>query len=276
MFRGCKLGNLRVKNHLSQGAEARVWLVEDNRGKKFAVKDYNLPDSRHMKTELRAHKRIGSHPNVAAPIDSAMKKGVYYGSRGDYYDMKHSNALVYKYFACGDLYDYYKLYREGEEYSEHDLNNIMTGMWSGLAHCHKNNLCHRDIKPQNLLYDSDRGTIMITDFGLSSNGQGIVHAGTSLYYSAPECYGRTRHPPYDYRCDVWSAAAVKLTLLWGENVLSNNHGFNVRMMGCKFLKKTYGNKWDDLSNINKAILSASLVPDPRDRCDASDIVNLLA
>ena len=39
-------------------------------------------------------------------------------------------------------------------------------IFRGIAHCHKNRVLHRDLKPQNLLI-SKEGVLKLADFGLS-------------------------------------------------------------------------------------------------------------
>ena len=47
-----------------------------------------------------------------------------------------------------------------------DVKQIVVDILDGLAHAHARRLIHRDIKPQNILYDSNSKRIKIADFGL--------------------------------------------------------------------------------------------------------------
>ena len=269
MFQGIRLGYLKTIKQLSRGAEASVLLVTDEFKQKYAVKAYINDPSRHMKNEIMMHRRLGNHDNISAPIDDAIrikKETHIYGEL--------PSALVFKYYESGDLADYYE--EERYHYTEETLLKSMTGMWKGLVHCHKNNICHRDIKPQNILYDNETDNVLLSDFGLSCDSTKITNAGTSIYYSAPECFGRHRHPPYDYKCDVWSAGATFLTMLSGTHVLEENHGHNIRRLGYKYIKKHFKKGWNGLSIASQDILKHTLVPDPRDRCEAQDVVDIFA
>lgn len=47
--------------------------------------------------------------------------------------------------------------------------DYMRNLFSAVLHCHKNGLCHRDLKPDNFLLKSksENAEIKIIDFGLS-------------------------------------------------------------------------------------------------------------
>ena len=40
-------------------------------------------------------------------------------------------------------------------------------MFAGLHHCHVRGVIHRDVKPQNVLMDTDNEVVKLSDFGLS-------------------------------------------------------------------------------------------------------------
>jgi len=267
LFATNRLGNLKVKNHISRGAEARVWQVVDKFGNEYAVKDYMKHPSKFMENELKMHAKIGRHANISHPVDDA------YRLRRKQEIYAKPNAVVYKYYKTGDLADYYDQY---SGFTQNHVAKIMKGMWEGLAHCHAQGVCHRDIKPQNLLYDDTHDTVILSDFGMSMPAHDIVSAGTSLYHSAPECFGRKKNDPYDYRCDIWSSGTSYLTMISGSFILEGNHGHNVRRFGHKYLKRKFPNDWDKMSNWSRMILTATLLPNPADRCEASEIARMLA
>ncbi|CEP11645.1 hypothetical protein [Parasitella parasitica] len=83
-----------------------------------------------------------------------------------------------------------------------------------LAFIHALGICHRDIKPQNLLIDPNTGVLKLCDFGSAK----ALHAGEpnvsyicSRYYRAPELiFGATN---YTCSIDVWSAGCVMAELM---------------------------------------------------------------
>jgi len=87
---------------------------------------------------------------------------------------------------------------------------------------HKNNIIHLDIKPDNILINSEKGEVKITDFGISAI---LTHVNDELYnpdviegtlsYMSPEQTGRMNRG-VDYRTDIYSLGATFYEMLTGE------------------------------------------------------------
>src|SRR5688500_15546737 len=88
--------------------------------------------------------------------------------------------LVIEYMAGGDLQ---KLCREKVLDLQLSMKYIEQ-VCAGLAHAHRHNVIHRDIKPQNLLLTADRETVKIADFGVARvhlSDAPITRVGTNVY-----------------------------------------------------------------------------------------------
>ena len=78
-------------------------------------------------------------------------------------------------------------------------------MFRSLAYIHAKGICHRDIKPQNLLVDPSIHVLKLCDFGSAKKlvkGEPNVSYICSRYYRAPELiFGATDYTP---SIDIWS------------------------------------------------------------------------
>lgn len=79
----------------------------------------------------------------------------------------------------------------------------------GLVYLNAKGICHRDLKPQNILISTSDQKLVICDFG-SAKIMEKYHPSTSYicsrYYRAPELLLGQKH--YGHKVDMWSAGCV--------------------------------------------------------------------
>lgn len=74
--------------------------------------------------------------------------------------------LVMDYVSHPTLSDY--IYsRNTQPLSEQEIREIMSQLLRILSFLHANKICHRDIKPDNILYDRENNRLWLIDFGVS-------------------------------------------------------------------------------------------------------------
>ncbi|CAD8077263.1 unnamed protein product [Paramecium sonneborni] len=104
---------------------------------------------------------------------------------------------------------------------EEDIQQITLNLAQSLFSIHQRGVCHRDLKPDNILI-GDSFTIKLIDFGVSKRFlvKGKVTKKIdmwtrtgSLFYQAPEIF---MGGGYDEKIDIWSAGIILYQLLFGS------------------------------------------------------------
>ena len=97
------------------------------------------------------------------------------------------------------------------------LRRVMYNFLQAVDYLHSRGVCHRDIKPHNVLIDPTTGRAKICDFGCSKRlvpGEPNIQYICARYYRAPEiAFG---WPHYSLSIDVWSVGCVMAELYTGR------------------------------------------------------------
>jgi len=104
-----------------------------------------------------------------------------------------------------------------------DVLRIGIQIGSAVETSHRQDVLHRDIKPQNILTDS-YGEPALTDFGIATTTGGDGPEGLSVPWSPPEILYGTG--PGDQRADVYSLGATLWHLLAGRSPFEQPGGDN--------------------------------------------------
>lgn len=206
----------KMIGHGSFGAVFQAKVVET--GEVVAIKKV-LQDRRFKNRELQIMRQLShqTHPYVIT-----LKH--YFVSQGAQKDEVYLN-LVLEYIP-ETIYSVAKMFIKAKETVPiMSVKVYMYQMFRALAHIHGLGICHRDIKPQNLLVDPSRLVLKLCDFGSAKTlvrGEPNVAYICSRFYRAPELiFGSTE---YSTAIDVWSGGCVLAELLLGQPIFPGSSG----------------------------------------------------
>ncbi|KAG5049051.1 hypothetical protein JHK85_010154 [Glycine max] len=198
------------KNFLSEGGFGSVYKGLLN-GMKIAVKQHkyaSFQGEKEFKSEVNVLSKA-RHENVVVLLGSCSEK--------------NNRLLVYEYVCNGSL-DQHLSEHSRSPLSWEDRINVAIGAAKGLLYLHKNNMIHRDVRPNNILITHDYHPLL-GDFGLARNqNQDSIHStevvGT-LGYLAPE-YAELGK--VSTKTDVYSFGVVLLQLITGMRTTDKRLG----------------------------------------------------
>ena len=106
--------------------------------------------------------------------------------------------------------------KRGQRMPAEEVRMYVYQICRALHSIHQQGICHRDIKPQNLLVDSESHDLKLCDFGSAKQlrrGEPNISYICSRYYRAPELiFGAT---DYTTKIDMWSVGCVMAELFLG-------------------------------------------------------------
>ena len=205
---GTRLGHYRIIGLLGRGGMADVYRAEDERlGREVALKAVPAEFARdperveRFEREVRAAARL-SHPNIVTVHEFGQGEGQHF------YTMELMPG--------GDLKARIRAHPDGMPPEE--ARAMAVAMARGLDYAHRQGLVHRDVKPENILFDGE-GTPQLTDFGIAramTEGTRMTAMGMiigSPHYMSPEQAGNLE---VDGRSDLYSLGVVLYEMLTGQ------------------------------------------------------------
>ncbi|RYQ89788.1 hypothetical protein Ahy_B09g096250 isoform G [Arachis hypogaea] len=203
----------RVVGHGSFGVVFQAKCLET--GETVAIKKV-LQDKRYKNRELQTM-RLLDHPNVVSLkhcFFSTTEKDELYLNLVLEYVPETVNRVIKHYNKLNQRMPliYVKLYTYQ--------------IFRALSYIHRCiGVCHRDIKPQNLLVNPHTHQVKLCDFGSAKvlvKGEPNISYICSRYYRAPELiFGATE---YTTAIDVWSVGCVLAELLLGQPLFPGESG----------------------------------------------------
>ena len=197
------------KDIVGQGAFGEVFLAKIKKtGEKVAVKKV-FQDRRYKNRELSIMQKL-NHPNIIKLLSFYYTKANIPKAKND--DVFLNCIMDYVPETLSILISKNK--HQGTKFPSSLLKLYSYQMLKSIGYLHSIGICHRDIKPQNILIDPLDYTLKICDFGcakqLVKNEENISYI-CSRYYRPPELVlGATF---YTCQVDVWSIGCVIAELI---------------------------------------------------------------
>jgi tetratricopeptide (TPR) repeat protein len=254
-----RIGKYEVIDLLGRGGMGLVYRAFDRQlNREVAIKTVTegfTGDQEMLQRFYREAAKTGAlkHPNIVIVYDLGEQDGFPY--------------IVMEYLS-GDPLD--KLIRSGQSLALAFKLKIIEQVCYALGYAHRNDVIHRDVKPANVIVQSD-GIVKLLDFGIARQEKSDGHLtrtghviGT-IQYMAPE---RLKNEAFDGRSDIFSVGVMLFEMLTGQLPFSADHGLVQQILSgersplSQFLQE-YPPALDN-------ILDRSLAKNPNDRYFTAD------
>lgn len=201
---GVRIGHYVIVEHIGRGGMADVWSARDNRlNRTVAIKtiardlDADTNPVQLFEREARTIAQL-EHPHILPIYDFGEFEGQLY--------------IVMRFVTGGSL----DSMLSGGPLSVSETLRVGQAMASALDYAHSRNVIHLDIKPSNILLDSNQSPYL-ADFGLAAvtdpEGRAANPGYGTLLYMAPE---QLTEEALDFRADIYSFTILMFHLLTGE------------------------------------------------------------
>jgi cyclin-dependent kinase 2 len=137
-------------------------------------------------------------------------------------DIVHGEMRLYLIFEYLEK-DLRKFLEQSKQVPQQLIKKFVYQMVNGICYCHRHRILHRDLKPQNLLIDSNQN-LKIADFGLARAFclpiKTYTHEVVTLWYRAPEILMGTKK--YSTPVDIWSIGCIFAELATGRPLFAGD------------------------------------------------------
>jgi len=244
--------NNRSRYHQDQEKQVSK-TVTSNHSEMYALKSIQLRMVQQeyldeLRNEISVLRSL-DHPNIVKAYEV--------------YETKHNIFVLMEYCSGGDLY-------ARVPYIESQAATIITQLCSAIGHMHDNGIIHRDIKMENIMFESNdpKAKIKLLDFGLSKKylpGMYMSDWCGTVYTMSPQVLEGV----YTNSADCWSIGVIAFLLLCNEKPFRGKRSEVLRKIKrCDYNFNSPG--WCNVSKDAKGFVEALLTKDPKKRLSAEE------
>ncbi len=202
-----RIGPYRIIREVGSGGYARVYLGEDDSGKKFAIK-------LHFRNRKKALSRFYREFSILSEQRHPAIPRAYLFGEQDGAPWMSMNWVPGE-NAIEDVRAYG---RAGSPLRTDRARLVLIGVLEALVHLHDQDLLHCDIKPANVLVKPD-GAITLVDFGAARWMDPVDHTAEGVRFVGTRSYAALElltAQPTDPRTDLFSVGVMAYKLLTGR------------------------------------------------------------
>lgn len=256
-----------ILGEIGDGGYAKVYKVQDPKtNKEYAAKVVQ----RFCQNEFKVNSKLSNLKNPYIIKYISFSQG---SIKLDNYVDDCKPYFLFELATKGDLSKYINCGRGG--FKESHCKLIFQDILNGIQVIHKANICHRDIKTQNILLDSDNFNIKICDFGFSSDSTELLTGcfGTKEFMAPEIIIGNE----YDgIKADIFSLGVLLLNLRTSKFLFEKAKG-----LPYDYIKKNDKLIWtlgevngiSGLSKEFKELYLKMVAFNPKERPNIEDILN---
>eukprot|EP01129_Flabellula_baltica_P015985 TRINITY_DN8330_c0_g1_i1.p1 TRINITY_DN8330_c0_g1~~TRINITY_DN8330_c0_g1_i1.p1 ORF type:complete len:261 (-),score=47.79 TRINITY_DN8330_c0_g1_i1:5-787(-) len=180
---------------IGEGTDSTIYKVIDSESNCYALKCFKTKPNHNNPTEnvlreIEIMRKLANHPQICEFVQDYQFNGI---------------SMVLSLYDC-DLF--VMMEREGT-LSLKRVKVVAVHMIKALDACHQQNVIHRDVKSENVLYDAEQQLFVLCDFGhaavLEGESDCCVGISGTRQYIAPEMILEEK---YQFEVDWWQLGVL--------------------------------------------------------------------
>ncbi len=257
-------GRYRILHHVGSGGMADVYCAEDvHLGRRVALKLLYRRFAQDTEFVERFRREASAaaglqHPNVVSVYDRGEFDGTYYIA------MEFCQGVSLK-----------ELIGREAPFEPHRAIKIVRQMLVAARFAHRRGVVHRDLKPQNVIIDSEESdenfNVKVADFGIAKAGSSEITEvgaimGTAQYLSPEQAQGK----PVTGASDLYSIGIVLYEMLTGRPPFDGDSAVAIALKHVSKLPPAPRELQPQISRTLEAVLLKALAKEPADRYAEAD------